>query len=96
MKTPENEKPEVKPKQVSNKVESPELKKEKKKFENKSEAVKKTVEKKGGASKFIGDNSTGLASGGLFLLGLLTGTFPFMFLGGLLFWNDNKKEKSKG
>lgn len=107
MKTPDNkkpsapEKPKAKPKQEAapgpaKKIESSAVKAEKEKFEKKSEALKKTVEKKGGVSKFVEENSGALASGGLFLLGLLTGALPFMFLGGWLFRQDYKSKEKKG
>ena len=109
MKTPDNrapsspEKPKAKPKPKqenvpgpAKKIESPAVKAEKEKFEKKSETLKKTVEKKGGVSKFVEENSTGIASGGLFLLGLLTGALPFMFFGGWLFWQDSKSKEKKG
>jgi hypothetical protein len=110
MKTPDNRAPsspdkskgKPKPKQEAvpgpaKKIESPAVKAEKEKFEKKSETLKKTVEKKGGVSKFVEENSTAFASGGLFLLGLITGIYPFMFLGGWLFRQDSKsKEEKKG
>lgn len=109
MKTPDNRAPaspdKSKGKQKSKqeaapgpakKIESPAVKVEKEKFEKKSENLKKTIEKKGGVSKFVEENSSALASGGLFLLGLLTGALPFMFLGGWLFHQDSKSKEKKG
>lgn len=90
--------PDVRPESAP-KPKSPEkqeaINKEKEKFAKKSEQLKTVAEKKGGLERIASENSSAITSGGLFLIGLLTGALPFMFLGGWLFHQDSKSEKKK-
>lgn len=83
-----NPKPKAPEKPIEQKNLKAEIETEKKKFEGKTEKLNKTVEKKGGWSKFSNENSGKISGTGMFLFGLFTGLLGFMFLGAALFGLD--------